>query len=235
MLDAPKSAGQVLDVRFAGVQLSSDFGVIVERLSLDPGEVIVLDAPSGAGKSTVLGLISGAIEADLALGSAVLNIGGVDVSQNAAGPDVLGFVLQTSALVPYLTIAENIRLPCTVAQLDFDPHWYDYLIRSLGLTDLDARKPDQISVGQRQRAGLARALLARPQVLLLDEPVSALDPTNVTQVETLISLLAGDAGSGIVLASHQAARGAFAQNKRASYRIEERHGATYSIFHSEAA
>jgi putative ABC transport system ATP-binding protein len=224
----PDSA--VLQVRAVGRRLSADFGVVIDRLSLQAGEVIVLDAPSGAGKSTALGLISGAIAADRDLGPAQHRIAGIAVGGHALPPDVLGFVLQTSALVPYLTIADNIRLPCDIAALMPDPGWHDHLIQTLGLSGLGARKPAQVSVGQRQRAGLARAFLARPKLLLLDEPVSALDPANVQQVEALIALLAYQAGSGVVLASHQAGRGAFADNRRAAHRMETRSSTQFSVF-----
>ncbi|WP_342070371.1 ATP-binding cassette domain-containing protein [Yoonia algicola] len=233
MLDIQPTALTKETVLFAqslGLRLSAEFGVMIDELALQAGEVLVLDAPSGAGKSTVLGLVCGAIAADPSLGAATLTIDGAQISAASPRPDTLGFVLQTSALVPYLNIAENIRLPCAVSRLTPDVEWYDYLIRSLGLTDLEHRLPREISVGQRQRAGLARAFLARPKVLLLDEPVSALDPANVDQVEALIALLATDFDAAILLASHQAARGAFAHSRRATHRLERHGGTTFSAF-----
>ena len=147
----------------------------------------------------------------------------------------MGFVLQTSALVSCLSVAENVTLPCRVAGIAPDPDWHAHLLRAPGIAGLGDRKPAAISIGQRQRAGIARALLARPALLLLDEPVSALDPANVDQVDRLIAILAADAGSGVVLASHQAARGAFANRARARHRVEERSGALFSVFERVAA
>lgn len=225
----------VLDISDLGLRLSPEFGVRVESLRLERGKVIVLDAPSGAGKSTALGLIAGALPANAPLTAASHHrVGGQVVGAAMPGPDVMGFVLQTHALVPFLTIAENINLPALASGKTADGDWYAYLIRALGLSGLEGRKPGQISVGQRQRAGIARAFLLRPDLLLLDEPVSALDPDNVDRVEALITLLAEDAEAGIVLASHQAGRGAFAKSPRASHRLE-RHAATlFSVF-GEAA
>ena len=222
----------VLDIRCVGVRFSDEFGVLINRIALEKGEVIVLDAPSGAGKSTVLGLISGAITGDFS-GPSIHKIAGTDVKGHDIRPDVLGFVLQANSLVPYLTITENILLPSRVAGLSIDQDWYKHLIRALGLTELGDRKPHRVSIGQRQRAGIARAFLTRPELLLLDEPVSALDPSNVDKVERLISILAEEAQAAIVLASHQAARGAFANRPRAYHRTEVLDGAVFSVFDME--
>lgn len=220
----------VLEVAQLRVTLSPEFAVEVDALRLRRGAVVVLDAPSGAGKSTVLGLISGAIEADRPEATTRHRIDGQDIAGTVPPPEALGFVLQTSALVPYLTVAENIDLPAAVRGVAPDPEWRSYLTRVLGLATLEHRKPAAISVGQRQRAGIARAFLLRPKVVLLDEPVSALDPDNVNLVEGLIAHLAEDADAGIVLASHQAARGAFADSPRARHRLERRGGCLVSVF-----
>jgi putative ABC transport system ATP-binding protein len=145
-------------------------------------------------------------------------------------PKWAGFQLQASSLIPYLTVAQNIALPAKIAKIRFDPSWYQLLNERLALTDLQNRYPNQISVGQRQRASIARAMLTRPKLILMDEPVSALDPTNVHKVERLIIELAQDAGSAIVLASHQVDRGAFARERRATHRVIQRDAITYSLF-----
>lgn len=225
---------EVLHIRNIGIRLSDDFAVVVERLDLGRGQMLVLDAVSGAGKSTALGLIAGAIGAtDFA--HSVHRLCGEDVQPDGehagfASPEKLGFVLQTNALIPYLSITENIRLPLAVCDRMPDQDWERHLIGALGLRDLLDRKPAEISVGQRQRASIARALLARPALMLLDEPVSALDPANVTQVEQLIVILAEEVGAAIVLASHQAQTGAFAEVPRGRHRVMTHDGVTYSVF-----
>jgi ABC-type lipoprotein export system ATPase subunit len=225
---------QVIHIRDLAVRLGNDLVVCVESLDVVKGEVVVLDAESGAGKSTALGLISGAIPAEQGP-SVVHKLSGQDVNSSTprtffAGPDRLGFVLQTNVLMPYLNVRENIELPMTIVNSPIQSDWANHLIGALGLADLVARRPNQISVGQRQRVSIARALLGRPDVLLLDEPVSALDPANAAQVEELIEVLVADTGSAVILASHQAFRGAFAKTRRVSQRTYIEQNCVYSLF-----
>ncbi len=232
--DEPDTARTVLSVRNLGIERAPGFFVVIEELDLHAGDSIVLDAVSGAGKSTALGLIAGALPlADLPDTRHIID--GVRVSpemprSDFAGPEKLGFVLQTNTLVPYLNLLENVTLPMQVAERPVDRDWLNHLVRALGLRDFTARKPGQLSVGQRQRVSVARALLGQPALLLLDEPVSALDPANVTEVEALIVHLAAEAGSAVVLASHQAQTGEFAKTARADHRIINHEGQAYSIF-----
>jgi putative ABC transport system ATP-binding protein len=226
--------GPVLHIRSLGAHLAKDFAVVIEALDLNPGERLVMDAVSGAGKSTALGLISGGL-ASSGLQGEIHEICGVSVPASArrsdfARPEMLGFVLQTNTLVPYISVAENIHLPARITGLTTDVAWQSRLLDLLGLEPLLARYPEALSVGQRQRVSVARALLARPALLLLDEPVASLDPGNVAQVETLISHLAEEAGSGILLASHQAQTGVFADVPRVSHRVLSHEGVTYSLF-----
>lgn len=224
----------VLDTQNLGIQLSRSFAVVIERLHLSAGERWVMDAESGAGKSTALGLISGALEKDEMENSRHFILG-VAVSARTprrrfASPDQLGFVLQTNTLVPYLTAEENISLPLRVAGLKPDAGWQSHVTGSLGLNKLLSHKPSMLSVGQRQRVSVARALLARPKLLLLDEPVASLDMSNAARVEDLISTLAQQAGSAVLLASHQAQSGAFADAPRMRHRLYTHDGMTYSLF-----
>lgn len=198
------------------------------------GEVAVIDAVSGAGKSTALGLISGALEpARMQKQCHEILKKPVDLTQPRAmcfAPDALGFVLQTNSLINYLSISENIDLPLAVQGCQADTQWRKHVISALGITELLDRMPNQISVGQKQRVSIARALAGQPAVLLLDEPVSALDPSNVTQVENLISVLAEEAGSAVLLASHQSHRGAFASARRVPHSVVQNDGITFSVF-----
>lgn len=230
--------GGVLHVRNLGCRLSADFAVVIEALDLEPGEVVVLDNASGTGKSTVLGLVSAAIPGAgmagerLVLAGRRVPAGPLRDRTALAPPDALGFVLQTARLIPFLTLGENITLPARLAGLRLDAAWLAYLLDRLGLAALVARRPDQVSVGQRQRAAVARALAARPALLLLDEPVSALDPANTDTVERLIAELAQSANAAVLLASHKAAGGVFADAPRCAFRIlHDPDGVQVSLFH----
>lgn len=226
--------GAVLHIRQLGIRLSPDFAVMIDRLDLGPGDRVVLDAVSGAGKSTALGLIAAALPALPAEGRAHV-IAGRDVAttrarRDSTPPEVLGFVLQTNPLVPYITIRDNITLPLDVVGGSLDRDWFDHLTGALGLEPLLLRKPAALSVGQRQRVAIARAMLARPALLLLDEPVSALDPANAATVEDLIDMLAREAGSAVVLASHQAQSGAFAATPRLRHSMVREGPMMVSVF-----
>lgn len=224
----------VLHIRSLGLHLSPDFAVVIETLDLAPGERLVMDAVSGAGKSSALGLISGGLPSD-DLPGRVHEICGLPVDQEMprsayAAPTALGFVLQTNTLVPYISVIDNIRLPLRIAGQMPDNAWEAQLLKMLGLPSLLDRTPAALSVGQRQRVSIARALLARPALLLLDEPVASLDPGNVAHVEELISYLAEEAGSGVLLASHQAQTGVFSDVRRIMHRVLTHNGVTYSLF-----
>ena len=230
---------RVVHIRNLGIRLAPDFAVVIEALDLRRGEVLVLDAVSGAGKSTVLGLISGAI-APSGFENTRHELAGAPIRHSARpdahiGTDTVGFVLQTNVLVPYLTLGENIRLPLVISGKTADAGWHDHVVGALGLGALLDRKPTEVSVGQRQRATIARALVPRPRILLLDEPVSALDPANVAQVEELISILAQEADAATILASHQSQSGVFASAPRGSHQVIRLDGVTYSVFSGPAA
>lgn len=226
-------AGEVLHARNLGCRLGEGFAVVIDALDLEGGEVLVLDSASGTGKSTVLGLVAAAIPG-AGLAGERLRLAGREVPARSApdsaasdraasdragfaAPDVLGFVLQTARLIPFLTLRENILLPARVAGIALDGAWCAQLQERLGIAALAGRRPDQVSVGQRQRAAVARAMAARPRLLLLDEPVSALDPANTEAVEALIAEVAAEAGAAVLLASHKAAQGAFARAPRCGH------------------
>jgi multiple sugar transport system ATP-binding protein len=147
----------------------------VDDLSLDVAdeEFLVLLGPSGCGKSTALRIIAGLedpTEGTITIGDRVVN----DVE--AKDRDV-AMVFQSYALYPHMTVRRNIEFPLRSRKVPTDER--ERLVgdaaESLGLTDLLERKPAQLSGGQRQRVALARAIVRRPEVFLMDEPLSNLD------------------------------------------------------------
>ena len=142
-------------------------------LAIEPGEFVSLLGPSGCGKTTALRVLSG-LEA--ATGG-VVRIGGADVSRVPTNRRDLGMVFQSYSLFPHLTVAANTAFGLRrrgVAKRPAAGRAHDALAL-VGLDHLAERYPHELSGGQQQRVALARALVTEPRVLLLDEPLSALD------------------------------------------------------------
>lgn len=142
------------------------------NLSIERGEFVAIVGYSGSGKTTLVSLIAGLIKADT--GTVKLN----DLDITGPGPD-RGIVFQNYSLLPWLTVAENIALAVDQVFPNYSPekkrqHVAKY-IEMVNLTKAAEKKPAQLSGGMRQRVSVARALAMDPQILLLDEPLSALD------------------------------------------------------------
>jgi ABC-2 type transport system ATP-binding protein len=155
-------------------------------LSAQPGELVAVIGPNGAGKTTLLSILAGIQRADE---------GSVDA------PAGIGWVPQQPALYGKLTVEENLTL---FARLERCGDIRETVARMLDLTDLGERRGDQVSTlsgGNRQRVNIAIGLLAAPEVLLLDEPSSALDPRQRERLWRFILKLAGE-GTTVVYATH---------------------------------
>jgi putative spermidine/putrescine transport system ATP-binding protein len=149
-------------------------GLKPTTLTVEPGEVIALLGPSGCGKTTLLRLLAGLEAADP--GGRIL-FGGQDVTQRPVEKRGVGMVFQSYALFPQMTVAANIGyglLVRGVAEAE-RRRAVGELVDLVRLNGLEAKRPAELSGGQRQRVALARAVAVRPRVLLLDEPLAALD------------------------------------------------------------
>lgn len=142
-------------------------------LALDRGEFVSLLGPSGCGKTTVLRMVAGFENPD----DGEIRIDGQSVLRLRPNKRQIGMVFQSYALFPNLTVAGNVAFGLTVAGIDRaeSARRVDEMLDMVGLTNFRARYPFQLSGGQQQRVALARAIAPRPRVLLLDEPLSALD------------------------------------------------------------
>lgn len=143
------------------------------HFSLEEGEFLTLLGPSGCGKSTLLRILSGLTDAD----SGVLKIAGKDITHVRAKNRNIGMVFQSYALFPNMTVAENIAFGLQMKKVTKQEivRKVAEIIEMVGLTGKERSYPRELSGGQQQRVALARALIVEPDVLLLDEPLSALD------------------------------------------------------------
>src|SRR5215831_3746875 len=143
------------------------------HLSVERGEFLTLLGPSGCGKTTILRMIAGfetPTEGNILLDDE-------DITNRAASKRPMGMVFQSYALFPHMTAEQNIAFGLSIQRKpkDFIKHRCDELLELVGLSDKGGSFPHQLSGGQQQRVALARALAVEPKVLLLDEPLSALD------------------------------------------------------------
>lgn len=171
-----------------------------------PGVTAVF-GPSGSGKSTVVNAIAGLLRPDegrIALGDQVL----FDAALRHHVPPAkrrIGYVFQDGRLFPHLTVAGNIRFGAKFSPGGLDPVETDRVVALLGLEDLLARRPGTLSGGEKQRVALARAWLSRPRLLLMDEPLAALDEPRKDEIFPYLERLRDVAQVPIIYVSHNLA------------------------------
>nr|MBV6629506.1 ATP-binding cassette domain-containing protein [Oceanococcus sp. HetDA_MAG_MS8] len=171
---------------------------------LEPGEQVAVVGPSGCGKTTLLHVVAGLLQPTH--GQVIMQ--GQDVyALSASQRDrfrgrQVGIVFQKLHLLPALTLRQNLLLAQRLAGAAQDHPAVDALIADLGLADLHYKKPAQLSLGQAQRAAVARALVHKPALLLADEPTSSLDAANADRVLTLLKVHAQLAGATLLVVTH---------------------------------
>ncbi|WP_236796147.1 ABC transporter ATP-binding protein [Amycolatopsis sp. GM8] len=199
-------AGVLLD----GVSKRFDSGraaLDVASLHVPSGSLTVFVGPSGCGKTTALRIVSGLEEPT----AGRVLIDGTDVTHAPPGRRGVSMVFQDFALYPHMTVERNISFGLRLAAKHRSESGLDsaeierrvtQACESLGLTALRRRRPGQLSGGERQRVGLARAIVRRPKVLLLDEPLSALDAQLRQQARAELVRLHRELGNTVVLVTH---------------------------------
>jgi putative spermidine/putrescine transport system ATP-binding protein len=170
-----RPAAATPDVRLVGVRKSYGDVVAVDGVDLEiaPGEFFTLLGPSGSGKTTTLRLIAGFERPD----EGTIQLHGRDVTRTAPYERDVNTVFQDYALFPHMTVAENVGYGLRVKGVPRRERQrrVEEILKIVRLPGVGRRKPIQLSGGQRQRIALARALVNSPKVLLLDEPLGALD------------------------------------------------------------
>ncbi|MGU3359312.1 ABC transporter ATP-binding protein [Methylobacterium sp. M6A4_1b] len=170
-------------------------------LTLQPGEFVCLLGPSGCGKSTLLRLIAG-FETPSA---GTIRLDGADITADPPHRRPVNMMFQSYALFPHMSVAANIAYGLSGLGRAARRARVDELLRLVRLDGFGPRRPDTLSGGQRQRVALARALARAPQVLLLDEPLGALDRALREETQGELRALQRRLGTGFVVVTHDPA------------------------------
>ena len=169
-------------------------------LSIEPGEFLALLGPSGSGKTTILMSIAGFEFPD----EGRIEIGGTDLTWAPPNRRNLGMVFQRYTLFPHMSVAENVAFPLKMRGLGKAERREraEAALASVRLAGYGGRLPAQLSGGQQQRVALARAIVYRPRVLLMDEPLSALDKNLREEMQLEIKHLQRELGVTVVFVTH---------------------------------
>jgi NitT/TauT family transport system ATP-binding protein len=195
---------QAAGVRVEGVVREYSGGVrAVDGLSVDvaAGEFVAILGPSGCGKSTLLRMVAGLDRAD----------GGSVVVDGAAGVGGVGYVFQDAHLLPWRDVAGNVGLPLELAGVGKEERAERAMeaIRAVDLGEFAHRFPAELSGGMRMRVSLARALVTRPGLLLMDEPFAALDEITRQKLDEMLRGLWLERGMTVVFVTHSIAEATF--------------------------
>jgi putative ABC transport system ATP-binding protein len=184
-------------------------GISVE---IKRGEFTAIMGPSGSGKSTLLHTIAGLdflTAGESTIGDIVLT-GLSEARVTEVRRDHVGFVFQAYNLNPSLTARENIRLPLDIASRKVDEEWYQQIVEVLGLTDRLHHLPAELSGGQQQRVAVARALVAKPEIIFADEPSGNLDSKSSAELLGFMRRAVREFGQTIVMVTHDPTASSYA-------------------------
>lgn len=190
-------------LRFDNVKKSYDQKNLVVKgfdMNVKKGEFITLLGPSGSGKTTVLMMLAGFESVT----SGDISISGKSINKTAPNKRNIGMVFQNYALFPHMTVAENLAYPLSVRKMpkaEIKERVAQYLAL-VELSDFGNRRPGQLSGGQKQRVALARAMIFQPSLILMDEPLGALDKNLREQMQFEITRLHKQIGFTVIYVTH---------------------------------
>jgi ABC-type sulfate/molybdate transport systems ATPase subunit len=187
-------------------EIAKAYGAILAlksvSLEIEQGETVVIQGPSGSGKTTLLRLIAGLELPDN--GRILMDGDWVSGPGWATAPHTrdLGVVFQRSALWPHMTVSQNLRFAARRQSSREQQRWLHKLLDWTGLSGLADRYPSQLSGGEARRAALARALAPRPRRLLLDEPLTSVDPDRKTELLRVLRTFTQETGCTMLFITH---------------------------------
>lgn len=203
------------------INVSKHFGdkVVLDQVNftIEEGETFVIIGQSGAGKTTILRHIAGFFDPDK--GDVLVEgvkMNGASPSVRAAIREKMGFLFQSGALINWMNVRDNIALPLTEHRLGTQEEIdkiVDDSLKKLQLSDAADKMPSDISGGMKKRAGLARAIVRNPRIILYDEPTSGLDPVMSAKIDELIIEMQKELGVTSVVVTH---------DMSSAYRIADR-------------
>ena len=168
--------------------------------------ITALFGPSGAGKTSIINMIAGLVKPDrgrIVLGDNVLFDGAMRTNVPAHRRRI-GYVFQEGRLFPHLSVAQNLDYGRRMSKLPPDPDERERIVALLDIGHLLPRRPGRLSGGERQRVAVGRALLTRPRLLLLDEPLASLDRARKLEILPYLARLRDEAKVPMIYVSHQA-------------------------------
>jgi putative ABC transport system ATP-binding protein len=175
-------------------------------LDIEQEDFVSLMGPSGTGKSTLLNLIGGIDRPD----AGTITVEGMDITRLSRGRLAdwraahLGYIFQTHNLIPVLTAYENVELPVLLLPMSAADrrNRVELALEAVGLSDRADHYPRQLSGGQEQRVGVARAIVANPTVVVADEPTGSLDAETSEQIQVLLGRLNRELGMTMLMVTH---------------------------------
>ncbi|MCR4413002.1 MAG: ABC transporter ATP-binding protein [Thermoguttaceae bacterium] len=175
-------------------------------LRIERGDLLSLMGPSGSGKSTLLNLLAGIDRPD----AGRIVVGGTDITRLSRGQLAdwraahLGYIFQAHNLVPVLTTYENVELPLLLLPMSRAERRkrVELALEAVGLTDRMNHYPRQLSGGQEQRVGIARAIVANPTIVVADEPTGNLDAAASLHIQRLLRRLNAELGMTMLVVTH---------------------------------
>lgn len=196
-------SGEAGFLHFSNVKKTYDQKTLVVKnfnLDVNRGEFVTLLGPSGSGKTTVLMMLAGFENVT----SGTITIDGHPITKTAPYKRNIGMVFQNYALFPHMTVAENLAYPLKVRNMPKDQirQRIDEYLKLIELEHYGNRHPGQLSGGQRQRVALARALIFEPTLVLMDEPLGALDKKLREQMQFEITRLHKQLGFTVIYVTH---------------------------------